>query len=170
MKQKTTRKSFTLIEIMLVMVLLGILVIMFVGNFNTTLKRGRDAQRKNDLSQLQKALEVYYEDNGTYPVFASNDIFDKKLCQTTVVSSTTSCPGIQTTYMVKTPKDPSSAAYIYKYVPSVGGQSYYLYSYIENSLDQGSGVKIDGYAGVYCNVGNTLLCRYYVSSSNANPL
>lgn len=155
------KKGFTLIELMLVMVLLAILALLLVGNFNSTLKRGRDSARKSDLSQLQKTLELYYEDNKTYPPFT--DIFNKKLC--TADNCITG-----TTYMIKTPKDPSSV-YKYVYAPQNGGSSYYLYSYIENDLDQGSGVSMSGYTtSVMCDVANTTPCRYYVSSSNAEPL
>ena len=163
------KKSFTLIELLLAITILGILATLVIGNYNYTLKRGRDAQRKNDLNTLQKTLEVFYEDNGAYPNFADTNIFGKKLCKTAAILFTTSCPIGEVTYMEKTPQDPNTS-YIYKYVPGLGGTSYYLYTYIENDLDTGSGVKIAGYAGVYCNAGNTALCRYYVSSSNADPL
>jgi len=175
MKQMRNKKGFTLIELLLAMALMAILIVVFIASFNVTLKRGRDQRRKNDLSQLQKALELYYEDNATYPTF---DIFSgpsKKFCKTA------SCGSSETVYMVKTPSDPNSS-YIYRYVyeTPVGGISskYYLYSYIENGLDQGSGVSLTGYAGVAgftgtqtCDTLNTAAtCRYYVSSSNATPL
>ena len=162
-----TKKSFTLIELLLAMALLSILIVLLLGNFNTTLKRGRDQQRKNDLSQVQKALELYYEENQSYPAF---DVISpnpsKKLCKSQLCGGGTT----ESVYMVKTPKDPS-AAYTYKYVyEAVALPSYYyLYSYIENDLDQGSGVSIKGYStGVKCDAANsTTLCRYYVGSSNA---
>jgi len=175
MKQMRNKKGFTLIELLLAMALMAILIVVFIASFNVTLKRGRDQRRKNDLSQLQKALELYYEDNATYPTF---DIItpnaSKKFCKTVACTN-------ETVYMVKTPSDPSSS-YIYRYVyetPVSGISSkYYLYSYIENGLDQGSGVSLTGYAGVAgftgtqtCDTLNTAAtCRYYVSSSNATPL
>ncbi len=164
------KKAFTLIELLLAMALLAILAILLIGNFTTTLKRGRDSQRKNDLNQLQKVLELYYDDNNTYPPFT--DIFNKKLCTADDCNSSTSV-----TYMVKTPRDPSTA-YTYVYVPaptpSGGGpsSSYYLYSYIENSQDTGAGISQTGYTtGVKCDAARTTTyCTYYVGSSNAATL
>lgn len=170
MKKNINKSAFTLIELMLAMVILSILSILLIGNFNTTMKRGRDASRKNDLSQLQKALEVYYEDNRGYPTFdiVSNPI--KKLC------ATQACTTGETVYMVKVPSDPSTS-YMYKYVPEptpVGGgvSSYYhLYSYLENDLDRSNGVNIKGYtSGVKCDVADTAVCKYYVGSTNAPQL
>jgi len=160
MKHFTSKKSFTLIELLLSMTLLALLIVLFIGNYNTALKRGRDTQRKNDLSQLQKALEMYYEDNGTYPSFT--DIFNTKLC------TTAGCGATDTVYMIKTPRDPV-LAYTYRYVPNASGSLYYLYSFIENDLDSGSGVSVKGFdTEVYCDSAKTtVLCRYYVGSSNA---
>jgi len=151
------------------MALLAILAVLLIGNLNTTLKRGRDQQRKNDLASLQKALELYYEDNKSYPIFT--DIFNKRLC------ALDDCTN-GTTYMMKTPKDPSSL-YVYMYTPEPtpagGGASsyYYLYSYIENSLDQGSGVGQKGFTKhTSCTAGISVSdsCKYYVGSPNAIPL
>jgi len=172
---KAKRSSFTLIELLLVMALLAVLALLLIGNFSSTMKRGRDQQRKNDLNQIQKALETYYEDNQSYPTF---DIFSGpsgKFCKTI------SCSANETVYMVKTPKDPNSS-YIYRYLyinPVSGASSrYYLFSYIENTLDQGSGVSINGYPIISGFTGNQTCdtlgtvnsCKYYVGSSDAPPL
>lgn len=166
-------KGFTLIELILSMTLLAVLALMLIGNFSTTLKRGRDAQRKNDLSQLQKALELYYEDNKSYPTFTN--IFNKKLCLDD------NCGLGGTVYMVKTPTDPSSSKYTYIYYPEPvqNGISsyYYLYSYMENDLDQGQNINNNGFVNpgdasiTACGVAPiSVYCRYYVSSSNAPQL
>lgn len=170
---KAQKNAFTLIELLLAMALLAVLALLLIGNFNTTLKRGRDAQRKNDLSQIQKALELYYEDNKTYPAF---DIISpnqwKKLC----TSQGCDQPN-DTYYMIKVPNDPT-AAYTYTYVPenTTPVASYYLFSNIENSLDQGSSVGQNGFTtgtGLVpkCDsLKTTINCKYYVSSSNADVL
>lgn len=164
------KKGFTLIELILVMALLAILAIMLIGNFNAVLKKGRDAQRKNDLAQIQKGLELYYEDNKTYPTFTA--IFGKKLCKNA------NCAQGDTSYMIKTPNDPSSSKYIYIYSPAPVQNNtssyYYLYSYIENDQDQGPNISMTGYldpvdaSTTECGVvTNNTYCRYYAASSNA---
>jgi len=146
------------------MVILSLLALLLSGSFTTTLKRGRDAQRKNDLSQIQKALEIYYEDERHYPTF---DIFsaatNSQLC------TTEACAPTETKYMIKVSKDPTSSTYKYSYEPT--GTYYYLYSYIENEQDQGAGVSITGFTNdAKCNEAGDVVCRYYVMSSNATPL
>ena len=53
------KKGFTLIELLLVIIILGVLSALITGNFFTSLKKGRDAKRKADLEQTQRALEMY---------------------------------------------------------------------------------------------------------------
>lgn len=163
---KKNGQGFTLIELLLVIALLGLLAIILLGNFNQTLMRGRDAQRKNDMAQLQRALESYYEDNHSYPTFTS--IFGQKLC------TTQACPASDINYMLKTPNDPNSA-YVYLYVPaptpnpSGPSSSYYLYSNIENTLDTGPNVSKKGFT-TNAQCGTSVPCKYYVSSANSPPL
>ena len=61
-------KGFTLIELLVTMGIIAVLSGMAVFNFNSARARARDVQRKSDLSQMQKALELYRTDNnGQYP-------------------------------------------------------------------------------------------------------
>lgn len=60
-------KGFTLIELLVTMGIIAVLTGMAVFNFNQSRMRARDVQRKSDLSQLVKALELYKIDNGSFP-------------------------------------------------------------------------------------------------------
>jgi prepilin-type N-terminal cleavage/methylation domain-containing protein len=68
-KYSTCRQTgFTLIELLVAMGIVAVLTGMAAFNFNLSRIRARDIQRKNDLSQLQKAMELYKNDNGgNYP-------------------------------------------------------------------------------------------------------
>lgn len=159
MIHKSQKKGFTLIELLIVMILMSILALLLVGNYMSSLKKGRDSKRKSDLNQIQRAMEMYYEDYSHYPVLTDGNLFGKSLC------SDSSCQ--VRTYMVKVPQDPN-ADYTYHYAPgdaTASPQSYYLFSAIENNQDQSQNVNVKGYSGVSCGTG--ILCRYYVSSSNA---
>lgn len=59
-----TKKSFTLIEFLVVMVIIGILVTALVPKLNQVYSRARDMQRKADIKQIASAISVYKVDNG----------------------------------------------------------------------------------------------------------
>ena len=113
--------GFTLIELLVVIVILGILATVGLGSFQSSQMKGRDAQRKSDLSQIQKALEMYYNDKGAYPTSipsAGNEWRD-----TTVTGGTL--------YMKTVPGDPKGGNYCYE----SDGTYYKLYAKLENMQD-----------------------------------
>ncbi len=66
-QQKTRRANgFTLIEMLIVMVIIGILTTLVATNLVTAQSRGRDAKRRADIKALQTAFELYYSENGSY--------------------------------------------------------------------------------------------------------
>jgi prepilin-type N-terminal cleavage/methylation domain-containing protein len=68
-RQKDT-KGFTIIELLIVIVVIGILAaIGFVAYGNVT-KSARDSDRQADSSAIAKKAEEYYASNGIYPSFA----------------------------------------------------------------------------------------------------
>lgn len=54
--------GFTLIELLIVISILGVLATLGFQSFTASQKKARDAQRKSDLNQIQKALELYKMD------------------------------------------------------------------------------------------------------------
>ena len=63
----SSKKGFTLIELLVVISIIGILASVVLISLNSARIKARDAQRKADLQQISKALELYYLDNGRYP-------------------------------------------------------------------------------------------------------
>ena len=60
-------RGFTLIEIMVVVVILGILAAIVVPNIMDAPDKARVAKAKQDIQQMESALELYKLDNYVYP-------------------------------------------------------------------------------------------------------
>lgn len=156
--------GFTLIELLVVIMLLGVMASLIAGNFFTSLKKGRDAKRKGDLEQIQRALETYYEDKTAYPATIA---FGSPL--------TDSVSG--KIYMQKIPNDPISGR-DYVYVPASDGISYALYTCLENNLQilpyisngYGSNFSLSNCSNCKAPNGTTdVLCVLGLSSTNVTP-
>lgn len=68
-KLQITNFGFTLIELLVVISIIGILTTLLMANLAGARERARDAQRKSDINQIQKALEMYKQSQTTpsYP-------------------------------------------------------------------------------------------------------
>ena len=118
MKNKMTQKGFTLIEILVVVLIIGILAILIIGGLQNDRQTARDQQRLSDMRDAQSALTSYYLDTGSYPsasllIAGQPWIFNGK------------------TYLSKWPSDPqlgdgscSNAGYVYN--QDSGGMSYHI--------------------------------------------
>jgi general secretion pathway protein G len=159
--------GFTLVEILVVIVIIGILSAIGLGGFIASQQKSRDSQRKGNLKNITTALEVYYNDWGSYPLSENGRILG---CGTP--QNPEQCLWLEpfvkndTYYMVEVPKDPL-VGYNYFYVSD--GTSYQIYARLENLKDKSvptaAGEPV-GYAGTAC-VGSTL-CNYGVASSNSS--
>ncbi len=156
------KKGFTLIELLVVIAIIGILAAFAFVSFGGAQARARDAQRKNDLNQVQKALQAYYSDHGQYPNANQNN---GSWCEVYTLNNNNV---LNPTYMKKLPQDPQFIdtrvnATMQCYVENVAdatGQSYYLGVKLENSSDSGiqnsprlqlTGTQVCGpTSGYYC--------------------
>jgi type II secretion system protein G len=169
------KRGFTLIELVIVIAMLGLFAVAVLAVLNPLgqIQKANDARRKTDLEQVQRALEVYYQDNGSYPSNSSN-----YRIQVVVAGKTTELPwgSAFLTYMNKLPADPNAShTYVYYSPASSNGQTYYLYA----SLDRGSKDPQACNSGSACTTlgvgsfpsatacGGT--CNFGVSSSNVTP-
>lgn len=59
--------GFTIVELLVVIVVIGILAGLVLNSFSGAQGRARDAKRKTDIRTLTTALEIYYAENGQYP-------------------------------------------------------------------------------------------------------
>jgi general secretion pathway protein G len=104
--EKKWFSSFTLIELLVVIAIVSSLSALLVPNFMAARERARDAQRKSDLKQIQKALEMYKQDK-TPPIYPDNGFFTSNEGKCWSSGGTdTSCPA-GNIYMNKIPEDPN---------------------------------------------------------------
>jgi prepilin-type N-terminal cleavage/methylation domain-containing protein len=61
-------KGFTLFELLVTIAIIGILSAVVAGSFADAQKKGRDARRIGDMDGLQKAAEMYFALEGSYPL------------------------------------------------------------------------------------------------------
>ncbi|MDD5481531.1 MAG: prepilin-type N-terminal cleavage/methylation domain-containing protein [Candidatus Shapirobacteria bacterium] len=134
------KPAFTLIELLVVMTIIGVLAGLIVPNYMLARQRARDAQRKSDLEQIQKALELYKMDQNpvAYPaaLALNGEDSDCGKCLSTS-GPNLSCPDDEEVYMKEIPCDPqNNDPYIYVYQREVDDSlKYTLTACLENKSD-----------------------------------
>lgn len=70
MTKNNNKQGFTLIELLVVIAIIGLLSTLSILALNTARARARDTKRITDVRQIQQALEMYYNEFGSYPATA----------------------------------------------------------------------------------------------------
>ncbi len=169
------KNGFTMIELLVVIVILGILSVVGLGSFSAAQMKARDSRRKTDIRAISDALEVYYNDFGRYPSSDGNGgimgcgVDAVQACSPgTIWQNSTN----GTTYMVQIPQDPSGGKYYYMTTPT--GTYFQIYAHLENTKDRDVPQDPSGTALEYVNPdaeqGNAACitgdCNYGKSSTN----
>jgi prepilin-type N-terminal cleavage/methylation domain-containing protein len=76
-----TKSGFTIVELLIVIVVIGILATITIVAYNGIQTRARDNIRYSDAKMIIKALDLYKVDNGTYPInWANSDTTGAAIC------------------------------------------------------------------------------------------
>jgi general secretion pathway protein G len=131
------QRGFTLIEIMVVVIIIGLLAAVIVPTVINKVDDARISKAKSDIQALETALQMFRLDNSKYPTT------DQGL-QALVVAPTD--PSIrhwrQGGYLQRVSKDPWGADYQYQ-APGTHGKDYDLYTLGADAQPGGDGVNAD---------------------------
>jgi len=99
-------RGFTLIELLITISLIGILSAIGTSTYTSAQQKGRDAQRKSDMTQIKKAMELAKSDcqgGAYYPVQSGSDEYT----QFTTLQGYLSNSNLK--YMNSVPQDPKNS-------------------------------------------------------------
>lgn len=133
-------KGFTLVEMVIVIIIIGILASIVLVGLGSFRARGRDARRIADLRQTQNALELYYTANQAYAPVSGSD---------TWASLTTALTGggIGITTISNDPLPANT----YQYGVSADRQNYVLMATLEDGNNPSLRDDTDGtFYGINC--------------------
>ena len=76
---KRKQSGFTIVELLIVIVVIGILAALVVTTFSGIQRKARDSERQTDIGAVHSQVEAYYAQNGRYPTNANldDDVFVK---------------------------------------------------------------------------------------------
>jgi general secretion pathway protein G len=115
------RRAFTLIELLLVLVILGVLALVVVPKFAGRSEEARKTAARTDISMLEGQIDIFEQDCGRFP---SNDE-----ALSALVSQPPNAPKWKGPYIKRgVPKDPWGNEYVYRYPGTHNVNSYDLYS------------------------------------------
>lgn len=170
---KAKQAGFTLMELLVVIVLLGIIITLGLTSYTSSQKKSRDMRRKSDLRNISIVLEAYYTDKGRYPNSSVGKIMgcgtnDTQECVWEAVFT----DQYSTMYMQKLPGDPVTTR-TYYYIVGAQNKSFQIYTRLENTLDvdltKDENNLVKTYADLNCAKTGTAYCNYGVTSQNTVP-
>ena len=65
--QKKRNQGFTIVELLIVIVVIGILALLVITSYAGIQAKARNAKRQSDIASLQTQLEAFFSQNGYYP-------------------------------------------------------------------------------------------------------
>ncbi|MFZ2836287.1 MAG: prepilin-type N-terminal cleavage/methylation domain-containing protein [Candidatus Saccharimonadales bacterium] len=127
-RTQQAKSGFTIVELLIVIVVIGILAAITIVAYNGIQQRSRDSKRVSDIAAITKALELYYIDNSEYPL-GSGSTSMSGTWSTTADASWQNLATKLKPYMASLPSDPISSPNIDMRTSSTGNN----YAYYGNA-------------------------------------
>ncbi len=135
--RKADEKGFTLLEMMIVIVILGILAGLVAPQFMDEPQKARVVKAKLEMESIETSLKKFYLDNGYYP--STEQGLKALVSKPSVGRVPKSYPA--NGYLNKVPNDPWEGEYIY--ISPGSNSPFELYSYGSDGKEGGSGNDAD---------------------------
>jgi len=71
---KSSTKSFTLIELIVVIIIVGILAAVGISQYSKTVEKARGAEARMILGDMRKLAMAYYLENGSFTGLTNTDV------------------------------------------------------------------------------------------------
>lgn len=68
---KLKQRGFTIVELLIVIVVIGILAALVITTFTGIQQKARNTERQTDVKAIHGQVEAYYAQNGRYPTLAN---------------------------------------------------------------------------------------------------
>jgi prepilin-type N-terminal cleavage/methylation domain-containing protein len=146
-KAWAAKKGFTIIELLVCIVVIGILVTIMIVSYSGIQQRSRDSERGSDITTLKIAIEKYHSERGSYPDVCSGG--DDTDCPASSLATALS------PYLATIPHDPrntADSATDYRYIRGAVTPSNYVDSY---------GIEINYEAKTTCKTGQNINAAWW---------
>jgi len=152
--KKNLKKAFTLVEMLIVVIIIGILMGALLPRLKGAQERARDTARKANLSQISTALEMYFNDNGTYPAWkCGNELAASLVPQ----------------YMNDIPRDPQKSRKTYWTTTGWCFSWNYAYTAMYKNGSQSGGSVLIANVEAEWRVGNYILKNSGITFNGSDP-
>lgn len=120
-------RGFTIVELLIVIVVIAILATISIVAYNGIQARTNDSQRLSDIASLNKALELYYINEGQYPpgswAYSDTASWDTLLSHLAPYASSLTKEDPTNTRVIGGTTASAQTAYIYSYYTNTAGST-----------------------------------------------
>jgi len=118
---KNRNKGFTIVELLIVIVVIGILALLVITTYSGIQQKARNSQRQSDLQALQTQLEAFYSQNGYYPTLTDINTESWRATNMKNLDKNAMIDPSNATQSATLVASPAAKSYSYEVTDSAGG-------------------------------------------------